>query len=505
MKTRITTLVLALLMLLSTVSCGEGNDQPTETSGSNTPSISVEEETTPEETVPEETEPAYAPEIRDMDGFTLNILHHNTQKMTWTEIQLDAEEVTGEIINDAIYERNERIMNDYNCVISVNAETEVTATLVSTLVMGGDTANDVIFVRDYEVPGSVAYISDWNTLPNITLENEWWYPDATGVFNIGGKLIAATNSMSLSCVSRASGFAFNKTIYNKYNFEKSIYDYVYEDKWTLDVFQTLASSVYEDVDGDGDYDDTDVYGIGQSSYKEIFARFINGAGVSFISKDEQGYPVFTLPNEEVNINKMMRIMELAQDKTIYNNPDKSNMNSATAYGDLTKNTALFRLCHAKAMSSTLRDADIEYGFVPNPKYDETQDRYYSTTWAFEIMTLPKTLAEDQKDNVGLLLEALAFDSHTSVLERYKEEAVKSKYAQSQDDYNMLDIAFKTMSFDLGAILWEGPIVNKLIQEIYAKDGGTIASTFASQKKMIEKTLEQFAEDVQESVTAEGNG
>ncbi len=483
MKTRITTLALALLLLLS--SCGTGNT--TETEATTT-------ETVTETTAATEPEFPPLPDV-DMDGFTLSMLHHNDEFMTWCITQLDSAEMNGEMVNDAIYERNARITEKYNCKINVAGEKSINATLVSEFVMSGDTTYDIMLQRDYEISKSAPYILPWNDMPYIEFDEEWWYPEATDVFSFGDNLYAAANSISLACVSRASGFAFNKTVFEEMGLGVNMYDYVYDDNWTLDTFTMLATTAYRDLNGDGQMDKEDLYGIGHSSYKEVFARLINGSGVSLVTRDEEGYPVFVLPTDENAIDKMMKILELASDKGAYNNPDKNNADNASAWGDLLQNTSLFRLCHAKSMGSTLRDADIEYGFMPNPKYDQNQDRYYSTTWAFEIMTLPNTLPADRLENIGLMLEALARDSHTTVLEKYKEDAVKTKYAQDEDSLAMLDIAFKSISFDLGLVLWEGNVANPLILEIFAKNNGTVISSMTSKQNAIDKILVDFKDSL----------
>ncbi len=484
MKTRITTLTLALLLLLA--SCGS---ETAETETTVTADTTAQTEAVTEPAIPP------LPDV-DMDGFTLSLLHHNDEHMTWCITQLDSEELNGELLNDAIYERNSRITEKYNCAITVAGEKSIDAPLVQKYVMAGDTQYDIMLQRDYEVSKSAPYIMPWNDMPYIEFQEEWWYPLATDVFRFGGNLYAAANSISLSCVSRASGFAFNKKVYDDMGLGGSMYDYVYDNQWTLDTFSMLAKTAYRDLNGDGAMDEDDLYGIGHSSYKEIFARLTNGSGVSFITRDETGYPVFTLATDEVAIDKLMKILDIATDKGAYNNPDKTNADNATAWGNLFEDTSLFRLCHAKAMGSTFRDAEVEYGFMPNPKYDENQDRYYSTTWAFEIMTLPNTLPADRVENIGLILEALSRDSHETVLETYKEDAVKTKYAQDEDSLAMLDIAFNSISFDLGLVLWEGNVANPLILEIYAKNNGAIVSSITAKQNVVDSILADFRESLE---------
>ncbi len=482
MKARITSL--ALLTALTLTACGGGG--------------STSETTTASTTAPAETTAEVLtdglPEV-DMNGFTLSILHHNRDFMTWCHTFLDYEEQTGDLIEDAIYNRNRDVEERFNCELVIDGEKQVMASNIQTLVLAGDSTYDIIMPRDYEVAKSIEYIVDFNEIPHLALDEDWWYPLANESFEFGGKLYAAANSISLSPVSRCSGFAFNKDVYDEMGMDKTPFEYVYDDEWTLDTFKTIAKAAYKDLNGDAQIDENDRFGIGNSSWKEVFARLINGSGVELISKDADGYPVFNLDTNETAIEKLMEIYTLASDSEIYVNKS-TNADAAEAWGNNIQGTALFRLCHANAMGSTLRESNMNYGFVPNPKFDEEQDRYYSTTWAFEIMTLPKTTDPSRYENIGIILEALAFDSHTSVLEPYKEAAVKIKYAQDDDSLAMLDIAFNSMSFDLGLVLWEGTIANPVIRDLFAKGDGSIVSTLTEKKGEIDAILETFKESME---------
>ena len=42
-----------------------------------------------------------------MNGFELNILHHSQEWLAWAYNVIEAEELTGEVLNDAMYSRND--------------------------------------------------------------------------------------------------------------------------------------------------------------------------------------------------------------------------------------------------------------------------------------------------------------------------------------------------------------------------------------------------------------
>ena len=108
-------LMLALLMLLS--SCGSQTAE-TQSGGQNAPAETqsgvetAPAETVPEETIPEETE--LTPDLPDVtyDGEKLNVL---TRIGSWAYDVSDvfSEELTGEVWNDAIFNRNLKLEETY--------------------------------------------------------------------------------------------------------------------------------------------------------------------------------------------------------------------------------------------------------------------------------------------------------------------------------------------------------------------------------------------------------
>ena len=98
------TLILASAIMLTSLSCGSGNN---DNSTTDVPDTSA----APETTAPEETDGL--PE-KDMEGFELKINHFDGTLLSWALIQLDAEAETGDRLSDAIYRRNRGIEERFN-------------------------------------------------------------------------------------------------------------------------------------------------------------------------------------------------------------------------------------------------------------------------------------------------------------------------------------------------------------------------------------------------------
>ena len=479
---RYLTLAITAALMLSAFSCGSGGE------GKDS-STSAPESTREETTAPEETDGL--PE-KDMDKFELKIVHFDGNWLSWALTKLDAESETGDRLNDAIYKRNRNMEERFNCEINVTGKETITAGDIQSEIMAGDSNYDVWFMYDNWTLGAVEYLLPWEELPYINLDREWWNPSATEVFNLEGKTYAAAGNYSLSVLSRASGFAFNKDIYNKMNRSENIYDLAREGKWTIDVMYDTAKNAYIDLDGDSSMNENDQYGI-SGSWKETFWRFLSGSDVRFISKDSNSDPVFDLQKNEAAINKMLKIFDLFTEKGIYYNPQTKDVHSVQDSEEIfADGRLLFKTVNLFDLEA-LRTCDIDIGILPCPKYDENQENYYAPSFGAEISVLLKTLPEERKENVGMLLEALAYDTNANILPEYKEVLLKTKLARDNESEEMIDIIINSISFDFGINAWQNEVGVPIVQRIYVKNDPNVASTLAKMQKSVDAQIKKLVE------------
>lgn len=487
MKKRIFSLPLTFALLLVVfASCGgEGGTVPADTADDTQTALPAETEAPDTDGLPE----------TDMDGYIFKIYHNDGNNMTWTNLLLDTETQTGDVLEDAVYERNRRIEERFNCTVDItvfSAGQSLGVKEVRPEVMAGDSNYDLWFLRDYNIPDSIPYLRPMNDLPYISLDAEWWFPEASKVFEFAGEQYGATSAFSLSQISRAGGIVFDKELYRELGEDNMPYDYVKNGTWTLEKMRDIAKAAVKDLNGDNKMEDGDRFGIG-TSWKEMYARFIIGSGISFIDRDKDGYPVFTLPDNAAAIEKMLHIYDLFSDPEVYYNPKSDPENVPKQ--DILTNTCLFQLGHPNNMGNKFRQSDKDIGYLPCPKYDEAQERYYAPTWAGEMMVILKTLPDERLENNSIILEALSWDSDRTVMDIYKEVMMKSKFARDPESEEMFDIVLDSMVFDFGLIAWEGPVANKLIGGIYANRKGNVASTLEAERGSIDGTIQKLMDNL----------
>ena len=489
MKKQITSAALLALILFGTVSCGDTADGGTAAEAD----VSTADVFQTEAVTETPRLPASIEQI-DMNGFQLGIKHHNQSTLNWAKNHLEVEEQDGDLFNDAIYERNRTIEELFNCELVFEEIDWIYAPDVGKEVMAGDSTYDVWYVYDILILDCIEYLLPWESLVHVDLSQPWWNPLATDVFELAGNHYAAAGNYSVSVLSRASGFTFNKEIYNSLGYDKTLYDFVHDNEWTVDKMLEVCVSGYKDINGNGQVDDNDQYGV-NGSYKELYNRLFLGSGIQYIKMDDHGLPVFSLADDSAAINKILHIIDLFSDKRAFS-PVAGTLPETQGLGSLNAGTLLMTIDNLNGLEHN-RDLDLDLGFVPCPKFDADQDRYYAPSFGAEVAVLLKTLPEDRWENIGILVEAMNYYSDAFVIPMYKEVLIKTKYARDEESGQMLDIVIDSISFEFGLNAWQNTVANPFVQGAIVKSDGNVMSTLEKMRKTVATQIEKLSDKIAE--------
>ena len=94
-----------------------------------------------------------------------------------------------------------------------------------------------------------------------------------------------------------------------------------------------------------------------------------------------------------------------------------------------------------------RDTTFDFGVLPYPLYDESQESYRAMNWN-GVMVIPTTIKKPEM--VSDVLELLAYYS-APVKTAYYEDLLGSKVAQAPQDARMLDIMWDSVVSDIGMV------------------------------------------------------
>ena len=141
-------------------------------------------------------------------------------------------------------------------------------------------------------------------------------------------------------------------------------------------------------------------------------------------------------------------------------------------------------------ATAMGDMEDDYGLLPYPKWDESQQDFCNTMHAYgtSYVCIPTTVADP--DMSGAVLEALSYYGKEYITPAYYETTLKGKYFRDEESAEMLDYILFQRTYDLGMIFnWGNMFVN--IINISFNPGTDFASTYARDEKAALADIEKF--------------
>lgn len=429
-------------------------------------------------------------------GSTVNILSYNGSGDSTYRPEISVEELTSDIVNDSIYNREKYVEDRLGVEINNFAVSDTRMEIDKQLNSGDDSHQ--IFAIDGISLSRVSmnnYFIDLHSVDYLDLDKPWWFDLYNDEVEVLGNLYFASGSLSLDLLRDLYIVYFNKAIAEDYGENKpellDLYSLVNSGKWTIDKFIEISEDIYQDLNGNSQRDIEDLYGIGY--VKTIPCDAIWGSfDINVFSKTADGW--FEL---DVNTDKLYKALE-KMNNLFYNvdgcfAPDTDgctleNMNTLFASGSL-----LFMVHKMESVEKeTLRNMQDEYGILPYPKYDENQKEYYScASDAPTSFAIPTT--NGSPEIAGAVLEALASYSYRDTYPAYLDTALKGKYMSDPESRKMIDLVVDGYKLDASWVFFD-----TLAQEYPAmyrymliENETNYASSHESKAKKVERTLKLY--------------
>jgi len=378
MTKRIISLVLVLMMVLFAVACGADDAQKPAETTPKTPDTTA----APGSSAPAVTEPDYKPELPEVkfEGEQLVIVHRDPLANTYKEYYLMAEEITGDLLNDAVYKRNTTMEEKYGIEI-VNVINDKAHTAVSTAAQSQSDEYDLAFPQMMNI-GSLCtsgYLYNLHNLDHVDFSKPYWDSNLDKDTTLYGKLYAMVSDISLMTMLGTRGIIFNRDMAKENNLGDP-YDLVRNNQWTLDKLIEMAHAVSEDLNGDQKFDDMDRYGMLTESSN--YRYFVVSGGVDIFTFDADGNPVAGFTNEKtIDIIEKWRTVYNDETHAIDYNDLGGTAGAAALDGSkwnygrqiFSRGQILF-LQNAASTFNAIADFGMEqeYGILPQPKYDSAQ-------------------------------------------------------------------------------------------------------------------------------------
>ena len=485
---RISCILLASLLTAGILSACGGTDADSQSTDSSaqtmagTETAAVTEDGTEQDSIP----------ALDFNGAHLRMAgqaYHVTNDMDmWIEAEV------GDIVRDAVYQRNRYIEERFNIVIDkpLMETYENCSTAVKNAVRAGDDAYEIVVNQLATSSSDVlnGFFMNLNEVPYLDFTRSWYPASVVESATLDNQLYLIVSDMCLTYVGQTWSMCFNKKLATDYDLE-DLYTLVREGKWTLDKLKELSSELYVDLNGDGQRSEEDLYGFtyGGSLSGCMAAAYAYGAGQRFFDIADD-HSIVNLLNSEHAITTAQKLYDLSA----------ANGSAAiTSYGNgnpiyaLMADHVVFAPAQLTHYYSYARDLEGSFGVLPMPKYDENQENYATLCDAgCNCITVPTTCGN--LELAGAAIEAMSSYSHNVVVPAYVDLALQTKTARDEESVEMMQIVLDSRVMDFGYLYcgWNG--WTWALADLY-KDAGKYVSTFEKKEKSVnqyyEKVIAQF--------------
>ena len=425
--------LLLLVMLLTLASCGEAaNTDTTAASGGST-------------TAAPAVDPFDELESIDFGGRDFNFVGRLQY-----EDELCIDEATGDVLDDAVYERNQRVMEKFNVNFTWEIGTGEYSDLGKTAILAGEDTYDAIMIHSRMAFHFMAQelLHDWNVgMPYTNFDAPWWNQDLIENVVLGNKIFFMSGDISYYFLGDTHAMLFNKQVFDDLGLEYP-YQTVRDGKWTYDEMKRLAAMGTFDVNGDNKIDVADDHvGYITTQWRGVNFSYI-AQGTRLTTTDSDGMPILSLDTERAAdiFDRVLEFMETDEAK-LYGQVEDEVMMADWMSGRVMFYDGLIKY------AANMRDMKDDFGFIPLPKFDEAQEHYLTTPGAgINFYTVPVTVKDTEC--VSAVLEGLAILGHQDIIPTYYDTVLKSKYTRDEESAEMLDLIRENIIIDFGAQIYD---------------------------------------------------
>ncbi len=484
-------LLLAMLMLLSLIACGDATDDPSGNESKEQGNVN-EQETADQNFVCD------LPSDLNYKDATIGILYADVNNKG---DELASEELGHGVVSDAVYERNVAVQEMLGVTFELFPDENVNSSM-DLDIQGG--------LGDYDIVANGTYMSvqpamegkyiNLSPLENIDTSKHYWtqgyndmvtFTDAEMQFLVSGPVaISMFRFMYLTL--------YNKTLFND-NQIPDLYETVKEGKWTLDYQYSIVKDHYVDKDGDSKVSEGDFYGFVTGDTISVDPYMV-ASNIHMIIKDAETGDLMYNSDALENLSDLCDKVQLLYNDAstyVYKGAANDDVPVNKIIDHFTANNALMITTMFLKMETSFTDlAPLSYGIAPMPKFSEQQQNYYSyvqdQVTCFGISSVVGD--SDRQEMCAAVLEAMAYHSYLLVRPAYYETALSERYMQDPQSKEVLDTIFDTLYFDFSSScsnIFTSCVIRDNLRPLLSGTTNKISSSTRSWQRSVERALEKY--------------
>lgn len=442
-----------------------------------------------------------AEEIGDISGDFYILVAGNWE---WNDFEATG---NGEnIIDSAIYKRNQYISDKYAVEIVNEDIVKYSSAMgsgdgykkVYNSYMAGDHIYDAAMIGTYDVANLAlnGVLYDINEVEHIDLTKSYWDQRANEDLSMNGKMYYTTGDISVADNRATYVLFFSKSMIEMYDMD-SPYDLVHNNEWTLEKFGEMVKTVGTDNNLDGIYGKEDTFGL--LTPTDTHLAILSAAGEKICTINDEGKLELTFYNERV-VNLYDAYLNIASDHAHSYNYQYNYVTGKTGLTSsneerismFNNNQALF-YSHTMFYMDHLRDLESDFGIIPYPKYEASQENYGNlvSAWHSQFLCIPDVGTQEDLKRTGIILEELAYMGDVVLTPAYYEKTLHGQYVRDEESSEMLDIIFDNLVYDMGVYYNVGTYKDQLTSIV--RLGTNITTVYESFRPSAEAKVEAINE------------
>lgn len=430
----------------------------------------------------------------DQTVFTVCVCDEQGEPTYYNEDILPREN-TDAAIADALAERNNILLERYGVEIKTFDTSDVVSQ-IRTIALGGDK----LFDAAMPFMSSAATLAAENKLQNLAdfdeyihLDAPWWEDTSVAAASLKGKTYFATGDISIMPKIVSYTLVFNKDMLAELDPSADLYGEVREGTWTLDRLNELSKTASQNNVGASFNDSNAKWGLA-TAYSDVRAYYVS-AGQTLCAIDANGIPQITIGGER-SVTVAQKLLNVYNDADVNGyyicNKDEGKVtNIWDASRDLfAGGRCLFRT-NAFSAVKKLRNytPSVDFGLLPLPKFDETQDEYYTFTNPDYATCIVIPAGVEDAEFSAFMIEALACESKNHLTNAYYETVLKGRDARDTESEEMLDeYIFKNIVYDVG-IIYNFNSIGNLFYNLASTGSSDISSALASSNEATQNAID----------------
>lgn len=362
------------------------------------------------------------------------IICRGSQYGDWECKTVDADEMSSDVINAAVYKRNEIIEQKYNVNIKpIYATTNMVFEIKASINSGHDF--DAIIARGTDAASLAqqGFLTDLYSIDQLDLTKPYWDQRSVDKYAVGGRLFYVVSDIDISDDFATWAVCFNKTLITDLHLDNP-YDLVNKDQWNYEKYYEMAKAATLDYNNNG-MDKDDRYGIISEPYDSFALFFASGEQ---ITKNVDGYPQLVAYNTR-SVDVMEKVMSLVT--------DKNNYTTLVGPANFAKGQCLFTPTTFASMYLYFLGMENDFGIVPPPKIMADQKEYYSITAMHGSGGVVCVPINAEFDKAGILLEEMAYQSYKYIRPAFYEKVYEGRVLRDPESVKMLELIIDSKIYD----------------------------------------------------------